>query len=108
MPDTKIATCSYCARRQALQLRARGGHELACGSCGAPLHEMKWLKRSDPAHPKTRSPRIPAPHPVPLAGSDRATLRTEDARNRRPKKRRKPLWKKALEEVFEVIEDIFD
>ncbi|PWK60548.1 hypothetical protein [Roseicyclus mahoneyensis] len=108
MPDTKIATCCYCGRRQAFQLLARGGRELACGACGAPLHEMKWLKVPDPAYPKKRSPRIPAPHPVPLAGSGRGAVRAEDPRNRRPKKRRKPVWKKVLEEVFEVIEDIFD
>ena len=43
--NTKIATCSYCGGREILKLTARGGHELACGSCGAPLHEMKWLKK---------------------------------------------------------------
>ena len=100
--NTKIATCSYCGRRQALQMTARGGHELACGSCGAPLHEMKWLKAPDPEHPKKRSPRAPAPHGGPLPPV------AERAARQRPVKRRKPLWKKALEEVFEVIEDIFD
>ena len=103
--QTKLATCSYCGRRQALQLSARGGHELACGACGAPLHEMKWLKPPAPDHPKKRSAPRPAPHgvtpPAPRTAPD-------DGRARRPVKRRKPLWKKALEEVFEVIEDIFD
>lgn len=108
MPDTKIAICFYCGRRQALQLRARGGHELACGSCGAPLHEMKWLKAPDPAHPKKRRPRSTAPHPVPVATTGKPEARAADLRSRRPIKRRKPLWKKALEEVFEVIEDILD
>jgi hypothetical protein len=103
--QTKLATCSYCGRRQALQLTARGGHELACGACGAPLHEMKWLKPPAPDQPKKRSAPRPAPHgvtqPAPRTAPD-------DGRARRPVKRRKPLWKKALEEVFEVIEEIFD
>lgn len=109
MPDqTKIATCSYCGRRQALQMTARGGHELACGSCGAPLHEMKWLRPPVPGHPKKRSPRAPAPHggPVARTGYDRPA--PDDPRWRKPVKRRKPMWKKALGEVFDVIEDIFD
>lgn len=101
MPDTKIATCCYCGRRTALQMSARGGHELACGSCGAPLHEMKWLKppREDAAI--KRSPPRPAPHGGPVE-------RRPDSQDRRRKKRREPLWKKALEEVFDVIEDVFD
>lgn len=100
MHATKIATCSYCGRRQTLKLTARDGHELACGACGAPLHEMKWLK--PPAQRREsvkRSPERPAPH------GHRPPERPVKAR---PKKRRKPLWKKALEEAFDVIEDIFD
>jgi hypothetical protein len=103
--DTKIATCSYCGRRQTLQLSARGGHELACGACGAPLHEMKWLKQRDPDTSVKRSPPRPAPH-----GHDMRSQkdRDRDDPRRRRKKRRKPLWKKAFEEAFDVIEDIFD
>lgn len=102
---TKIATCSYCGRRQALQLTARGGHELACGSCGAPLHEMKWLKPPNPDRPAKRSPPKPAPHPAPVDGD---CHKAPDPRRRKPVRRRKPLWKRALEEAFDVIEDIFD
>lgn len=99
-PPTKIATCCYCGRRAALQLTARGGHEMACGACGAPLHEMKWLKPPAPDHPVKRSPPAPAPHGGPLP--PRPGLPP------RPVRRRKPLWKKALSEVFDLIEDIFD
>jgi len=102
---TKIATCSYCGRRQALQLTARGGHELACGSCGAPLHEMKWLKVPKPDRPVKRSPQKRAPHPAPAEGN---YPKTPDRRRRKPARRRKALWKRALEEAFDVIEDIFD
>ena len=99
---TKIATCSYCGRRQALQMTARGGHELACGSCGAPLHEMKWLRAPDPAHPKKPSPRARAPHggPLPPMPQDRLPAR--------PVKRRKPLWRRALSEAWDLVEDAID
>ena len=96
---TKIATCCYCGSKTMLKLTARGGHELACGRCGAPLHEMKALpvthgtghkaKRSRPA-PGGRSPH------------------DDDNRPRHKKKRRKPMWSRALEEAFEFVEDIFD
>lgn len=96
--STKIATCSYCGTRTVLKLTARHGHELACGSCGAPLHQMKALKQSRPE--RARRPR-----------------RDHDGYGNRPsgpprrKVRRKPrksLWKKAFEEAFDLIEDIFD
>jgi hypothetical protein len=107
--QTKIATCSYCGRRQALRLSAREGHELACGACGAPLHEMKWLKPPEPDRPVKRSPRSPAPHgaaPPPAARRD--PWPDEPRRPVKRKRRRKPLWKKAVEEAFDLIEDIFD
>ncbi|MEY3005370.1 MAG: hypothetical protein RLZZ491_2546 [Pseudomonadota bacterium] len=99
-PPTKIATCSYCGRRAALQLTARGGHEMACGACGAPLHEMKWLKPPTPDQPRKRSIPAPAPHAGPVAH--------QTPRPTRPVKRRKAFWKKAMSEVFDLIEDMFD
>ncbi|MHA7889060.1 hypothetical protein [Roseicyclus sp.] len=113
MPDqTKIATCSYCGRRQTLKLTARDGHELACGACGAPLHEMKWLKSPQPDRPVKRSPRAPAPHggPLPRGGwqGEEGWQGHADPRSRKKPKRRKSLWKKAMEEAFDLIEDIFD
>jgi hypothetical protein len=113
MPDqTKIATCSYCGRRQTLKLTARDGHELACGACGAPLHEMKWLKPPQPDRPVKRSPRAPAPHggPLPRGGwqGEEGWQSHADPRSRKKPKRRKSLWKKAMEEAFDLIEDIFD
>lgn len=107
--QTKIATCSYCGRRQTLQLGARDGHELACGACGAPLHEMKWLKPQKGDKKVKRSKPRPAPHGHGVPKDDwrggREAYRDDP---RRRKKRRKPMWKKALEEAFDVIEDIFD
>lgn len=98
---TKIATCSYCGTRTALKLTARDGHELACGRCGAPLHEMKALKR-DKAKPRKPAAERPAPYRD-WDGDDHYR-----PRKKRKKKRRKPLWSKALEEAFDFVEDIFD
>ncbi len=41
--STKIATCCYCGTRAALAFAGGERHELACSSCGAPLHELKKL-----------------------------------------------------------------
>ena len=96
---TKIATCCYCGNKTMLKLTARGGHELACGRCGAPLHEMKALPVTQDAGRKVKRSR-PAPgrHP------------DHDERDhpRHRKKRRKPMWSRALEEAFDFVEDIFD
>lgn len=107
MHATKIATCCYCGRRQTLKPTAREGHELACGACGAPLHEMKWLKPPEQRRETVkRSPeRAAAPHG--FAGGGRPE-RPQKPQKSRKKKRRKSLWKKAMEEAFDVIEDIFD
>lgn len=115
---TKIATCSYCGRRQTLRPLARDGHELACGACGAPLHEMKWLKAPEAAPAKSgkkakkRSEKRKAPHAVPVMGHGDDWARTEDwrddPRRRNRRKKRKGLFSEILEEAFDVIEDIFD
>ncbi|WP_424971150.1 hypothetical protein [Dinoroseobacter sp. S76] len=113
---TKVATCSYCSARTMLVPSARDGHELACGSCGAPLHEMKWLKvpPQPGKKPKGKGKRrketgyIPGVHgPETGAGFRGASERAAHAQPRR-KKRKKPLWKKALGEAVDLIEDIFD
>ena len=84
---TKIATCCYCGSRTLLKPTARHGHELACGRCGAPLHEMKAM-------------------PVQERNDDDDD--DWDDRPRRRRKRRKPLLSRALEEAFDFVEDIFD
>ena len=55
-----------------------------------------------PEQPKKRSAPLPAPHGLVQPAPH------DEARMRRPIKRRKSFWKKAFEEVFDVIEDIFD
>ena len=55
MAYEKIATCCYCGTRAALVLRGSKRHELACSSCGAPLHDLKRL----PATNAKKSQQVP-------------------------------------------------
>jgi len=93
--DRKIATCCYCGRRTVLELTARGGYELACGSCGAPLHEMKALK------PPSGSAKYAPPKPRPVTEFGQG-------RKKSAQKKKKKLWKKAFGEIFDLVEDILD
>ncbi len=101
MAGQKIATCCYCGTRAALVLTGRDRHELACSSCGAPLHEMKMIpsRKAKPAKRATAPAATPA-HP--------ASRRSRYDDRPRPKKRKKSLKRKILSEAFDLIEDIFD
>ena len=88
--STKIATCCYCGARSVLKLTARDGHELACGSCGAPLHNLKWLKQG---------------HETPRRDAKRSPAR---AQPRKQKKKRKSTFSRVVETIWDEIEDIFD
>ncbi len=103
---TKIATCSYCGSRQTLSLSARDGHELACSACGAPLHEMKWLKPPSSSKKAKKSGKKAASHGTGWPQDDWQGHR--DAPKRRKKKKKSSFFKKAFEEAFDVIDDIFD
>ena len=98
---TKIATCCYCGTRAALVLKGRERHELSCSSCGAPLHDMKMLRKDRDG-------------PRDLVPSSRARLdgppKPYKSKKSKPakRKRRKGLLKEIFEEAFDVIEDIFD
>lgn len=79
-------------------------HELACGSCGAPLRHLKGVpverrKRS----PKTTARSAPddfwAPNPHPVSAS---------RKKHKSRKRRKSLSRRITSELFDVLEDIFD
>ncbi|NNE53582.1 MAG: hypothetical protein HKN30_14410 [Sulfitobacter sp.] len=101
---TKIATCCFCGSRAALRLD-KGRHELACASCGAPLRDMKMLPRTE--------------KPV-ETGIDHAVLRRFPAgvsgqkpmkpkkKTHRKKFKRESWFKEAAEELFDLIDDIFD
>ena len=99
MHTTKIATCCYCGARTVLQLTARDGHELACASCGAPVHEMKPL-RTD----RSKSRQAPKGYIEDIHGP------AKGQKSSKKKKKRKGgggLWR-VLEEVVDVVEDIID
>ncbi|NNE87810.1 MAG: hypothetical protein HKN27_07010 [Silicimonas sp.] len=112
MPNTKIATCCYCGSRAALVLRGHERHELACANCGAPLHDLKMLRKDhDGARGTVRLSRArPAAHLKPAWDErerDGYDPRPRHTR-RKPKKRRKSTARWLLEEAWDVIEDIFD
>ena len=96
---TKIATCCYCGTRAALVLAEGGRHELACGSCGAPLHNMKILRADRVA--------APAAQPRPVRAAATGAPMHKRAKPKKAK-RRKGLMSKLMEEAFDAIEDIFD
>lgn len=114
--DTKIATCCYCGTRAALVLRGTTRHELSCGSCGAPLHNLKQLRqtsaRAAPAH--TRGARDIGATARDMSG--RGAPGWPDAGHSvKPKKHKKKhgkskkLTKKRLAgKIFDVLEDLFD
>lgn len=98
MPQaTKIATCCYCGTRAMLRLSGSVRHELACASCGAPLHALKWLKAPAAAAPAVRNrPPRPARLPDPQV-----------PRQHRYRRGKGPL-RRVFEELAEAVEDIFD
>ena len=108
MPARKIATCCYCGTRAALVLKGRDRHELACSSCGAPLHDLKQMPMSGSGPAGATAPRATPARPAPRPTHPRA----EWGRPERPKhmKKRKSgkRAKKIFEEIWDVVEDIFD
>lgn len=103
MPARKIATCCYCGTRAALVLTGNDRHELACSSCGAPLHDLKMLPKAAggagapaarAARPQPKAVHPKHPHPKP--------------RKVKKRKKRKGLFRHLVEEVWDEIEDIFD
>jgi hypothetical protein len=76
-------------------LRGIDRHELACSSCGAPLHDLKMLpKRAKGERELVRPSAV------------RHTTRPKPAKKK--VKRRKSRWGEIFEDVFEIVEDIFD
>ena len=92
----KIATCCYCGSRAVLKVD-RERHELVCGSCGAPLHEMKSLRSG---HEEARREGLVKP--------SRMRDTRPKARARKTRGKRKSLSRKLFSEAFDLIEDIFD
>jgi hypothetical protein len=99
----KIATCNYCGTRAALVLD-RSRHELACSSCGAPLHDMKAMPRPKPDRPRAKG----RPMTLPRQDYDDDRGRAAPPPRKRAKKRRKGIGRRILEEIWDVVEDVFD
>ena len=122
---TKIATCSYCGARSVLRLADLGSHhELTCPSCAAPIHEMKFLKRSAVAPAPVQKTIVPTEvriaHPTKLKKKSKKK-KSKDEKSKdyyksydRPKKRKKSKkrrglsFSKIVEEAFDFLEDILD
>ncbi|MEM7090108.1 MAG: hypothetical protein AAF496_11075 [Pseudomonadota bacterium] len=85
-------TCCYCGTRAALVLKGKQRHELSCGNCGAPLHDLKML-------PKQKTPKV--------KHTRDAGRRSAPQKNRR-KKKKKSVFSRVMDEAWDVIEDIFD
>jgi len=105
---TKIATCCYCGTRAALVLTESGRHELSCVACGAPLHEMKAMPVRKAESAAKPAPKAASARPAPRSSHRKSAPR----RGKKPKHVRKfspmRMFSKALEEVWDEIEDIFD
>lgn len=97
MAVTKVVTCCYCGAKAALVLRGEARHELACATCGAPLHALKALPQREaaPAQPKAVSHR-----PMPK--------KYDKAVKPGKRKKRKSFKRKLWGEVWDALEDIFD
>ena len=110
MPQSpRIVTCSYCGTRAALVLD-RGRHELSCGRCGAPLHEMKMMPVSRGAGRPGRKPPVPRERVRVDWQAERRHALGDAAPHRpdKPRRRRKSLRRRMLSELWDVVEDIFD
>ncbi|MDO6726509.1 MAG: hypothetical protein ACRBBO_00655 [Cognatishimia sp.] len=92
---TKIATCCYCGTRAALRLGGKVQHELACSSCGAPLHELKQMPIEPRRVEKQQHYDKPRSYSKPLK------------KNKYYKKKKKS-WSKQLFDGLDDIIDIFD
>ena len=92
----KIVTCCYCGTRAALKLSGKTQHELACSKCGAPLHDLKMM----PVERRAERETVERPKVSHLAPRKPAKAYK--------KSKRKGFFKKAFEEAFDILEDVFD
>ena len=102
---TKIATCCYCGTRAALVLKGKSRHELACGSCGAPLHDLKMLPKDKVADRDTAGSSSYSRHKVARDKPKAGKYRPDKKRKQKP---RKSWMRDLLEEAVDLIEDVFD
>ncbi len=91
----KIATCCYCGTRAALKLTGEVQHELACGTCGAPLHNIKQMPVKSRKPEKKQHYEAPASHRKPM-------------KSKKKYKKKKKSFAAALFDELDDILDIFD
>lgn len=99
---SKVATCCFCGSTTVLRLDKQR-HELSCGSCGAPLRDLKML----PVAGKKKSKAVshqPDLRRFPEKSKAVAYKKTKP----RKAKKRKGWFKDLAEDVFDLVEDIFD
>lgn len=104
----KIATCSYCGTRAAL-IFDEGQHELVCRAGGAPLHEIKSMPQGPDRKKKKYAPG--AAEKQRMRREAEAEVRGERCArpaHQRSRKPRKTFGRRVFEEVWDVVEDIFD
>lgn len=91
-----------------LTLKGKQHHELACATCGAPLHDLKHMPvtehREVPKPATVRPSRIRVP--VKDTAKPKKSYKSDDKKKRLKKK--KSFFQKVLSEVIDEIEDIFD
>ena len=88
-------------------LKGRVRHELACASCGAPLKNMKMLRKD---HDRARKPEFTGRAGSTHHPGHKKLKSSQKTRRPRAAKRahRKGLMHQFFDEAFDIIEDIFD
>jgi hypothetical protein len=76
-------------------LTSSGRHELACNTCGAPLRNLKMLPKTAPGQ-GGRTPQLVARN-RPVKKSSRNKFRVKKSR-----------WADLFDDMFDIVEDIFD
>lgn len=105
---TRVGTCCYCGARTMLELTARGGHELACGACGAPIHHMKGIRCGSRAAPARPSAKQPKRSPQPGYGAAAVASGYPAKASKSVKKKSKKSFKRKAKGVFDMFEDVFE
>ncbi|MGJ8618325.1 MAG: hypothetical protein ACSHWS_15900 [Sulfitobacter sp.] len=80
----------------------KGRHELACASCGAPLRQMKMLPQP------VQKPAAVTHQPVVRQFAKPTKVVEKKYKKPMKVKKRKKWFKDWAEDVFDLVEDIFD
>ncbi|MEL6434151.1 MAG: hypothetical protein AAFQ28_10170 [Pseudomonadota bacterium] len=105
----KIAMCSYCSTRSVLVFD-EGVHELTCSACGAPLKKMKFMpQQAEKEYKKPRKVKSQPDRKYRRSQSDRYDCSSHERWQKSKHKRRgKRFARKVFEEIWDILEDVFD